>query len=253
MLEEIQSLLARIRNNQPLILNLTNAVTMNFIADGLSSLGASPLMANATEELEELVMLAHALVINLGTLDSSFIQLIQKACQFANSKHKPIILDPVGAGASIIRTQSALHLLESYAIDTVRGNAGEIAALSGAKECTRGVDSQISTQDSLEAGKVISQQFQTTVVMSGKIDTIINRQQIYTCHRGAPMMPLVSGTGCLLSAVIAAFRAVSTDSMQASISACEFYGHCGEQAALKATGPGSFKIHFLDALHLEYS
>lgn len=249
MLEKINRLIKKVKQEKPLVLNITNNVTMDFIANGLLSLGASPVMSKAPEDIKDLLKIASAVVINLGTLDNAFIELCQSTCLQANQLDKPIILDPVGAGASHYRTSAALTLIHDYQISILRANASEIAALGGATTMTKGVDSLLESQHTIEHAKVLSKQFNMAVVISGKTDFIIDQEAIELCERGSELMPMVTGTGCLLSAVVAAFNAVEKNRFDAAFAATLFYGICGETAAKNIQGPATFKNQFIDHLH----
>lgn len=250
MLETLKNSIPRIKETKPLILNITNQVTMDFIANGLLSLGASPVMSQAEQEMEDLVQLANVVVINPGTLDDKFIALCKHVCRIANQLKKPIVLDPVGAGASHYRTQANLDLINHYDIAIIRGNASEIMSLSGASATTKGVDNTAQSSAAIESAQTLSARHDVTVVVSGEIDRIVDGNNFQQLKYGSPMMPLITGTGCLLSAVVGAFHAVEKNRFNASVLAAAFYGICGEKAAKKSQGPASFKIHFLDELHL---
>lgn len=249
MQEKLLAVRQRIKEQNPLVLNITNHVTMDVIANGLLSLGASPIMSCAMEEMNELVQMSAAVVINLGTLNPDFCALAQVACEAAVRYQKPIILDPVGAGATSYRTEQSRFFLSNYPIAIVRGNAGEVMALSGHQGMTKGVDSAIQSQDAIEIAKQISKSYDTVIAMSGPIDVIVQAEQTHLIEAGSSWMPLITGCGCLLSAVTAAFHAVHPDPFEAAYFASYFYALCGEKAAQRAQGPGSFKMHFMDALH----
>lgn len=249
MYDVLFPIVEKIKQQRPLILNVTNLVTMDFVANGLLSLGASPIMTNASEEIRALVHLANAVVINIGTLDKQFISLCEEACAVATELGKPIVFDPVGAGASQYRTKTCLNLLEQYKFAIIRGNASEVMALCGANHTTKGVDSNLISTEILEPAKDLSVQLQTTIAISGKTDIILTGDKLHMCERGAPYMPSVTGSGCLLTAVMGAFHAIEADTHTASKAAINFYGVCGEYAMEQASGPGSFKPNFIDALN----
>ena len=225
---------------------------MDFVANGLLSVGASPLISMAEQEMEELVMLAHAVVINLGTLDSRFIHLCHHACLLANQLSKPIILDPVGAGASRYRTDASLQLLLDFAISVVRGNASEIMALSESPMPMTVIDNAVELDAAIYNAKSLSTHYNAAIMISGKRDVIVDNGNVNHCDRGSPLMSMVTGTGCLLTAIVGAFRAVEEDRFLATTAAATFFGICGEQAARKAQGPGSFKAALLDAIYSAY-
>jgi hydroxyethylthiazole kinase len=240
---------SKLKQMNPLILNLTNYVSMEFVANGLLSLGASPIMSESEQEIEDLLNIASALVINIGTLNADFLARVKKACAHANQLNVPIILDPVGVGATAYRTQAASHILNSHKIALIRGNASEIMALSGETQKTKGVDSLAESLDAETAAKTLSCQYQCVVTVSGATDLIVSGENITYVTEGSPMMPKVTGTGCLFSAVTAAFCAIEPNNhYEAARAAACYYGRCGALAAEKSMGPGTFKACFLDAL-----
>ena len=250
MFEPLAATLQQLRKQRPLVLNITNAVTMDFVANGLLSLGASPVMSLATNELDDLIKLASAVVINVGTLDDAFVDLAMHACHRANALMKPLVLDPVGAGATPYRTAVCQRLLSSFKIAVVRGNAGEIAALSDTQaSCMKGVDSMMSSSGVALYATQLARTHATCVVMSGAVDVVTDGHVSYDVARGSAVMPNVTGTGCLLSAVVAAFIGVHDTVLEAAWFASYFYAVCGERAARKSMSPGSFKMFFLDELH----
>lgn len=250
MFKKISHIVSKIKEEKPLILNITNDVTMDFIANGLLSLGASPVMSKAQQEMDDLLQLTNSVVINLGTLDEKFIALCEYVCGIANQLKKPIILDPVGAGASHYRTSTSLNLINNYSIAILRGNASEIMSLAGVSIKTKGVDSAAQSDVAIESAQRLSTHFNVAVVVSGKIDIIVDVNTIRQLNVGSPLMPQITGTGCLLSAMVGAFHAVEKNRFEASVLATAFYGICGEKAEKTAQGPASFKIQFLDELNL---
>jgi hydroxyethylthiazole kinase len=249
MFEIVNEILSKIRKTNPLILNITNHVTIDFVANGLLSIGASPVMSFAEAEMDDLVQLSSAVVINLGTLDDQFNHLCHNACKIANEKEKKIIFDPVGAGASLYRTETCNSIIKNNHISVIRANAGEIMALAGYHSQTKGVDSRTASTDSIKFAEELAYQYDLTVCMSGKIDVILDKYNINEFDRGSSIMPKVTGTGCLLTSIVAAFNAVHDDFFEATSAACLFYAICGEIAEEKSSGPASFKINFLDALN----
>ena len=240
-----------IRTTKPLIHNITNFVVMNTTANALLALGASPIMAHAVEELAELLSIAQALVINIGTLDSHWINSFEKAVLIAADKNIPIVIDPVGAGASTLRTHTALHLLHLAKITAIRGNASEIMALNQFCANTKGVDSAHESHDAVTAAKNLSKKFNCVVVVSGKIDYCIESDTVISVDHGSEMMTRVTGMGCTATALMGAFLAVNKNSLEACVNAMTCMGICGEMAAKNSKGPGSFLPEFLDALSVE--
>jgi hydroxyethylthiazole kinase len=239
-----------LRNNHPLIHNITNYVVMNYTANALLAMGASPVMAHAEEEVEEMVGLSSALVLNIGTLSNHWVDAMETAARAANRKGIPVVLDPVGAGATLLRRRAAKRLLENSKITVLRGNASEILSLApeGATSTTKGVD---STQDSIRArnaAKEIARGMGLTVAVTGNVDVVTNGNQILYVHNGHPMMGKITGSGCTSSVVIGAFCAVQKDPIMAAVEGLAFFGIVGEVAAERAKLPGSYGIALLDGL-----
>jgi len=239
----------RIRAEAPLVHNITNYVVMNSTANTLLAIGASPVMAHAVEEVEEMVALASALVLNIGTLSTPWIEAMVKAGRAAKKKGIPVVLDPVGSGATRMRTDAALRLLDEVKPTIVRGNASEIASLAGAQAGTKGVESTLSSEGVAEFAQVLSWKRACVVVISGATDIIAGGSAIARVKNGDPMMPRVTGMGCAATALIGAFAAVNSSPFRAAAHAMALMGIAGEIAAEKAAGPGSFQVRFLDALY----
>jgi hydroxyethylthiazole kinase len=237
-----------IREGRPLVHNITNYVVMNSTANALLALGASPVMAHAAEEVEEMAGLAAALVLNIGTLSGPWIASMHKAARTARAKGIPIVLDPVGAGATKFRTAAALELLASARPAIVRGNASEIRALALAEGGTKGVDSRHGSEDALAAARDLASRFATVVSVSGAIDLIVGAGVVARVANGHPLMPRVTGLGCTASALSGAFAAVNPSPLRAAVHAMAVMGIAGEMAAERSAGPGSLQMHFLDVL-----
>lgn len=248
MIQTITNVLQTIKEQNPLIVNITNVVTMDFIANGLLSLGASPVMSHALPEIEELLQLSKAAVINLGTLEESFVSLCKETAKWANHHTIPLILDPVGSGATNYRTTTARQLLDDFSFEIIRGNASEIMALSGAAHHTKGVDSIDEVDKAFFSAQALARQYNTTVVITGACDLIIDSKQHVFNARGSSCMSRVTGMGCLLSAVCAAFRCIEKSTFNAAYMATYFYSLCGELAEKHSPGPGTYKSVFLDHL-----
>lgn len=238
-----------IRATRPLIHNITNFVVMNVTANALLALGASPIMAHAIEELPELMSISEVLVLNIGTLDKNWINNMAIAAQLASEKNKAIVLDPVGAGASQLRTESVLNLLKSAKITVLRGNASEIMALEQQISLSKGVDSTEKSERAIASAKAISKKFGCVVCVSGEIDYCISNDNILTVENGSSIMSHVTGMGCTATAIIAAFLAVNKNALEACYHAMICMGICGEIAASRSHGPGTFLPQFLDTLY----
>ncbi len=240
--------LAAIREKAPLVHNITNYVVMNTTANALLALGASPVMAHAEEEVEEMVGIAGALVINIGTLSEPWIRSMTRAGNAAKARGIPMVLDPVGAGATRLRTETAVGLLRECTPAVVRGNASEIRALAEGSGSTKGVDSTESSEATLDAARALSQKYGCVVSMSGKTDLIVMGERLARVHNGDPMMTRVTGLGCTASALTGACLAVNPAIFEAASHAMLMMGVAGELAREHATGPGSLQLAFLDVL-----
>lgn len=248
--EEVAKLLQEVRVQNPLVHNITNVVVTNFTANGLLALGASPVMAYAKEEVAEMAKIAGALVLNIGTLNATVVESMLIAGKAANEQGVPIILDPVGAGATAFRTDTARRLMEELNITILRGNAAEIANVVGHQWDIRGVDAGENGGNTVELAIFAAQKLNTIVVITGKADVVTDGQTTYIIHNGHPILTKVTGTGCLLSSVIGAFAAVADHSLTAAVAAVSMYGVAAEKAAEKTVelGPGSFQIEFINQL-----
>ena len=240
---------SRLREQSPLVHNITNYVVMNSTANALLALGAAPVMAHALEEVEEIVGLAAALVVNIGTLSRPWVQGMELAMLAARRRGIPVVLDPVGAGASKLRTQTCLELIGKAPPSIIRGNASEIRALWISGATTRGVDSRDCPEAALAAGIGLSAATGAVLSISGPVDLIVCGREVVEVANGHPMMPRVTGLGCAASALTGAFAAVNPNAWQAATEAMAVMGLCGEIAAAGARGPGSFHVAFLDALY----
>jgi hydroxyethylthiazole kinase len=243
--------LQRIRAEAPLVHNVTNYVVMNTTANALLALGASPVMAHAIEEVEEMVGLARALVLNIGTLSAPWVASMLAAGRAAKRRGIPIVLDPVGAGATSFRTSTALQILEQVSPTIVRGNASEIRAVAYAERGgTKGVDSTHDAEQTVDAARALAARYGCVVSVSGATDVIVDARTVVRVKNGHPMMPRVTGLGCTASALTGAFAAVNPAPLRAAAHAMAMSGIAGEMAAERAAGPGTFQLHFLDALSL---
>lgn len=243
--------LKQVREKKPLIHNITNYVVMNYTANALLACGASPVMAHAIEEVEEMVSLAGALVLNIGTLSSHWVDAMVKAGRRANKLGIPIILDPVGSGATKMRTNTAKLLIEEVSIQVIRGNASEVLSLSPATlgSSTKGVDSIHTVDEAAEIAAGLARKLKTILAITGTVDLITDGQKAYTVKNGHEMMGCVTGTGCTATALIGAFLAVDRRVLEATTTALAYFGLAGEMAAVNSPGPGTFQIGLLDVLY----
>lgn len=232
----------------PLVLNITNFVVMNNTANALLAIGASPVMAHWVEEMAEMTAISNALVINIGTLDLTWIDAMIAAGKAANQRGIPIVLDPVGAGATSQRTTAALSIINQCHPTFIRGNASEIMALVNANIKSKGVDSSQSSHDALNAAKQLARDTHAIVVISGAIDYITNGTDVHTVEGGHHIMTAVTGMGCTATALIGAFAAVEPNPIIAATAAMAVMSLAGERAASYSKGNGSMQINFLDEL-----
>ncbi|MBT8358706.1 MAG: hydroxyethylthiazole kinase [Desulfobacterales bacterium] len=239
-----------VRKNKPLIHNITNYVVMNYTANALLAMGASPVMAHAPNEVEQMVSFAGALVLNIGTLDNDWIDSMIIAGKKATALKTPVILDPVGSGATSLRTDSAKKIINETDIHVIRGNASEILSLKNSDSKTKGVDSIHSVEDAGDTAKLLAKELEATLAITGSVDLVTDGERTVYISNGHPLMACVTGTGCTATAVIGAFLAVDNDPFSAAVTALAYFGLAGEIAGKKAQAPGSFMINLLDAMYL---
>ncbi len=247
MIDEMKRTVAEIRKRKPLILCLTNYVTMDFMANSLLALGAAPVMSEAEEEIAELSALSQVVYINLGTVNEVFAKRAHYAVEQAKISKKPIVLDPVGAGASHLRTSTALSLVSK--VDVVRGNASEIMSLSGLGATTRGVETAEHVSSAMSSARIIAERYKNIVAISGAEDFITDLNQEHRLNYGSSLMPLITGMGCTLTAVISAFISCSESYYQGTVHALTYFSLCGQYVAQNISKPGTFRQHFIDALY----
>lgn len=238
----------KVRDHSPLVHNITNYVVMNSSANALLAAGASPVMAHAEEEVRDMVRIANSLVLNIGTLSNKWIDSMKIALKEANKLGKPVVFDPVGAGATSYRTETVKNLIETGSVSVIRGNASEIMALVSDNLKTKGVDSIVSGENAVESAKLLQQKYKCIICISGKIDYIISQDEIAEIHNGHQMMSVVTGMGCSATALIGAFAGIINDYFEAAISGMALMGVAGELAVRESSGPGSLQMHFFDKL-----
>jgi hydroxyethylthiazole kinase len=250
MAQKAAQSLQRLRERKPLVHNITNYVVMNYTANALLACGASPVMAHAAEEVEEMVSLAGALVLNIGTLSPPWIESMLKAGKRANALHVPVILDPVGAGATRLRTETAKRLIRELSLQVIRGNASEILSLVGekSKSHTKGVDSVHTVDQVVKTAAALAKELRATLAITGPVDLVTDGARICRVMNGHEMMGQVTGTGCTATVIIGAFLTVNANPLEAAATGLAYFGLAGEKAAAKAAGPGSFQIALLDSL-----
>jgi len=247
--QKAASNLEKLKEKKPLVHNITNFVVMNYTANALLACGASPVMAHAPEEVEEMVSFAGALVLNIGTLTPYWIDSMLKAGKRANESKIPIVLDPVGSGATKLRTDSAKRLIDEVSISVVRGNASEVLSLAHKGSRTKGVDSIHVVDDAAEAALILAKELNTTLAITGAVDLVTDGKSTYRVSNGHELMGYVTGTGCTATAITGAFLSVDSNPVDATTTALAYFGLAGEKAAVQAKAPGSFQIALLDALY----
>lgn len=238
--------LRRLDEEHPLVHHITNYVTVNLVANATLCTGALPVMAHATDEVAEMSSAASALVINIGTLDAQQVEAMLRAGKSANENGVPIVLDPVGAGATMLRTQTAERLLKELEISAVCGNAGEIAILAGLSAEVRGVESLAG--DARTAVEEAARALGVTVAATGETDYVSDGSRTLVVENGHPLMGRMVGSGCASTAVAGCFAAAGGGDVETVSAALAYFGRAGEVAAEKSDGPGTFEPRLLDAL-----
>jgi hydroxyethylthiazole kinase len=254
-LSELWLDIVAVRERSPLVHSITNLVAINFNANTLLAVGASPVMAHAHEEVVDMVGIAQALVLNIGTLDPYWIESMRLALAAASKRGIPVVLDPVGAGATRYRNESIERLLATAWPTVVRGNASEIMSVAGIAVQTRGVDSSAGAHDALGAAQALAQRTQGVVCVSGPTDHILDAKRRWArLSNGHEWMTRITGVGCSATALIGAFCAVQPDAWRATVAAMALLGVVGEVAAEKVmargAGVGSLQMALLDELQL---
>ncbi|MBU1998537.1 MAG: hydroxyethylthiazole kinase [Candidatus Omnitrophota bacterium] len=242
-------LLEKVRTDKPVIHHLTNWVTIYDCANVVKVFGASPVMAHALEEVAEMSAIASALVLNIGTLTVDFIQAMKIAASSANKKGIPVILDVCGAGATALRDKSCLEILDECRINIIKGNASEIARISGLDVKTKGVDANIVESDLKELAKELASKRKSIVVITGQEDIVSDGHNDYVIKNGNAMMGDIVGTGCMAASVIGTFAAVERDLVLAAASGLVCFEVASECAVNKSQGPGSFKEKLYDCIY----
>jgi hydroxyethylthiazole kinase len=241
--------LERLRRLKPLVHHITNFVVMNDTANATLHIGALPVMAHAPEEVADMVQLAGALVLNLGTLSEPWLHAMRLAARAANERSIPIVLDPVGAGATAFRTRQNLAFLNDFRIHVVRGNLGEVATLCGVAAEVRGVEAMGAAAAASEVAQRAAERFGLTVAISGATDYVADGQRLVAVDNGHIWLTTLTGTGCAVSALVGACAAATDDPVVAAVAGLAGMGIAAERAATRAQGPGSFKVALQDALY----
>ena len=236
-----------VRERKPLVHQITNYVVMNETANATLALGALPVMAHAREEVAEMVRLAGALVLNIGTLSPHWIEAMLAAGAAANEAGVPVVLDPVGAGATSFRTDTAKRILDVVDVAVLRGNAGEVATLVGVESEVRGVESIAAGAYAEAIARAAASALGVVASVTGPVDHVSDGERTAAIANGHPLLAAVTGTGCMSSAITGCFLAVDGP-FDAAVAALVAFGVAGEDAAQDAKGPGSFHVGLYDAL-----
>lgn len=245
------STIEQVRKNQPLIHHLTNQVVMNFTANGLLAFGGSPIMAKEAAEARDMASIASGILINIGTIVEPELEAMLIAGKTANERGIPVVLDPVGVGASTFRQQAIKKLLDTVTFTAIKGNAGEMAYLVDIAWETKGVESIDNDMSRIEEiALLVAEKYHTIAVVTGKKDVISANGNVKTNDTGHAYLTQITGAGCLLGSIITACLTTNVDKMEAAFEAVRFYGQAAEQAANRADvfGTGTFFPHFIDSL-----
>lgn len=238
-----------VKNQSPLVHNMTNFVVMNNTANALLAVGASPIMAHAKSEIKEMVVISKAVVINIGTLDEYWSESMFIAAEEALKLNKTWVLDPVGAGATSFRDEVLAKLLQ-FKPTVIRGNASEIIALAKTnKTVNKGVDSTAESNEAVSAAQSLVENYQSVVCISGATDIIIDDKETYFVENGHPLMTKVTGLGCSASAIVGAFAGISENKSESTLAAMALLGIAGELSEKILNGPGSLQMNILDKLY----
>jgi hydroxyethylthiazole kinase len=241
--------LAAIRERKPLVHQITNFVVMNETANATLALGALPVMAHAVQEVEEMASVASALVLNIGTLSDEWVEAMVLAGRAANRAGVPVVLDPVGAGATAYRTETARNLVQELELAVVRGNTAEIATLAGHRAEIRGVEA-VGAVGGPELAREAARALGVVVAVTGPVDHVSDGERVVAIANGHELLATVTGTGCMATAITGCFLGVRPDDpLEAAAEALIAFGVAGEDAAKKGKKPGSFYVALYDALY----
>ncbi len=244
------SLLDRLRKENPVVLTVANLVTPMDVATGANLIGASPIMSAAKEEASDMVKLANAVTINLGTVSPSQFAEMRAVMDAANASQTPAVFDPIACNASSYRMDCAQELLGAYDWTVIRGNAGEIAALAGADWESRGIDAGQGDGDIVEITKKCAKKYHVIAVATGEIDVISDGENVAQIPFGSPLFTVHVGTGDMLSTIIAAFTGITNDFFTAAKTACLTFALAGQKAASHNASPRQWDQRFFDNLYI---
>ncbi len=257
--EEIKTYLNNLKQKNPLIHCITNYVTVNDVANSLIAIGASPVMADEPSESGEITAISNGLLINLGTLNLNTIKAMQNSIKMANSLNLPVVLDPVGVGASTLRNETAINFLKEYKFSIIKGNISEIKFLNGEKSIAKGVDASLKDLNDdilnrVNLAKELSIKTDAAIVITGKIDVVAFKNEAYLLKNGSSLMGKFSGSGCILGGICTAFLASNTDPLKSAIMGVLTECIAGElvrgKNVLSDMGNMKFKNGLIDEIYL---
>jgi len=248
LIQELSSIICTVRDKKPLVHHITNYVSVNDCANIVLACGGSPVMADDAEEVEEMVGLASALVLNIGTLNTRTIDSMLRAGRVANARGIPVVLDPVGAGATALRTHTAFRLMEKIKIAVIRGNASEVAVLAGENVVTRGVDAAEVQSSVVDLAQKFAKSQGLIAAVTGAQDVVTDGTRTLLCDNGHPMLTRVTGTGCMATSLVGCCTAVTDDYVLSAAAGIAALGLSGEHAARFAglTSIGTFRAGIFD-------
>ncbi|MCR5627220.1 MAG: hydroxyethylthiazole kinase [Lachnospiraceae bacterium] len=257
MLGEI---IENVRKNKPLVHNITNYVTVNDVANVLLACGGSPIMSDEPEDVEDITSICGGLNINIGTLNQSSIKAMYIAGKRANELKHIVLLDPVGAGASALRTNTALGLMEKISFTTIRGNISEIKTLASGSGTTKGVDADVAdevTEESLDSAvrfvKELSDKTGSVIAITGAIDLVADKEKCYVIRNGRGEMGRITGTGCQLSGMLTAFQVANPDRLleaaAAAVCTMGLAGEIGFKYMMDTDGNSTYRNRIIDAIY----
>mgnify|MGYP001300064731 CR=1 FL=1 len=251
----IVELLGNVRRTKPLVHHITNYVTVNDCANATLAIGASPIMADDIEEAAEITAISSALVLNIGTLNKRTVESMIAAGKEANNRGIPVILDPVGAGASELRNETVRRLLAELRFSVIRGNMSEIRYIAGLRATTKGVDaSEADLENSMQSGmdiaRALANQYHCTIAITGATDIVSDGKSVFCVENGHPMLSSITGTGCMCTSLIGSFCGITTDYRMAAVAGLLCMGIAGENAyeAAGQQGNGSYRVAIIDEI-----
>lgn len=249
----LTDIFSRVRKKVPVVHHITNNVTMNDCANIVSAIGGSPIMAVEPNEMKDIISFSNALVVNIGTLTENKINSILMAGKYANELNIPVILDPVGAGATSFRFEAVQKLISEIKFSVIKGNMSEIKTLAGLKVSSKGVDNDTDDNQGDIIVKNFAKSLNCTICATGKVDMLSDGEKVILCHNGHEYLSSISGTGCMTGSLIGAFCGVTSDYLLAAVTGISVMGIAGEKAyeSLKTDeGIGTYKLRIFDYINL---